>query len=363
MQEFGIFKGLCHYVADNVEDWKEKYVKIAIAGNSGTGKSSLINTLRGMRPGDKGAAKVGVTETTTEAVSYRFPNNDRIRIFDLPGMGTIHFPRQNYMEDMKVSTYDAFIIVTSERITENDVWFTKEIMSKNRHVCFVRTKIDTELANEKKDNPKGFVKEKCLAEMRNEIITTLKKELGPEKLCGIYLLSSRDKDRYDFPKLTDALQSHLNILGRAIRKFLGEHIKLVIDEKRELNKGGFLPQKIWQFMSGFSVPHTHKLSRDMEKIRLICLREFCLDNMSLELVSNETGISVDDLKAKLRTFKQDEDKAKKSGFQRVAYVMRYYHAMQRNLANMCDDMASDEMCLVNLKLDRVEEELSPLLSK
>ena len=40
-----------------------------------------------LRDDDDGAAKTGVTETTTEAAVYSHPTNDKIKFWDLPGIG------------------------------------------------------------------------------------------------------------------------------------------------------------------------------------------------------------------------------------------------------------------------------------
>jgi len=66
---------------------------VAITGNSGTGKSSLNNALRGLKPRDDGAAAVGVKETTLDPHGYDFePAGPEMRLWDLPGAGTPKFP-------------------------------------------------------------------------------------------------------------------------------------------------------------------------------------------------------------------------------------------------------------------------------
>lgn len=69
-----------------------------IIGPSGTGKSTLVNTLRGMRAKDAGAAKTGVTETTHKRQAYDMPNYPYAQIHDLPGGGTKAHPQSTYCE-------------------------------------------------------------------------------------------------------------------------------------------------------------------------------------------------------------------------------------------------------------------------
>jgi hypothetical protein len=40
-----------------------------------------------LKDDDEGAAKTGVTETTTEAAKYPHPTNSKITFWDLPGIG------------------------------------------------------------------------------------------------------------------------------------------------------------------------------------------------------------------------------------------------------------------------------------
>ena len=63
-KEFGL-DGLKRFMDDQLNAWSKESVKIAVTGQSGSGKSSLINRLRGFDSKDKKNplyAAVGVTE-------------------------------------------------------------------------------------------------------------------------------------------------------------------------------------------------------------------------------------------------------------------------------------------------------------
>jgi len=68
------------------------HYNIAIVGASGSGKSSIVNGLLGLMDKDAGAAKTGVTETTSNAKRYKHPNNENVILWDLPGGGTPKHP-------------------------------------------------------------------------------------------------------------------------------------------------------------------------------------------------------------------------------------------------------------------------------
>jgi len=97
-----------------VDIWENTEVKIAITGQSGSGKSSLINAIAGSK-----IAQVGFVETTMEPKEYKTENG--IILVDLPGCGTANFPFESYVNDMKLSEFDAIVLVTANRFYEADI--------------------------------------------------------------------------------------------------------------------------------------------------------------------------------------------------------------------------------------------------
>ncbi|WAR29385.1 IIGP5-like protein [Mya arenaria] len=85
-------------VDNDLSSWKNVQIEIAIAGESGSGKSSFINAVLGLTADDEGAAAVGCTETTMEVTKYVHPETQNIAFYDLPGIGTPKFPKDNYIE-------------------------------------------------------------------------------------------------------------------------------------------------------------------------------------------------------------------------------------------------------------------------
>ncbi|GMH40953.1 hypothetical protein BSKO_08857 [Bryopsis sp. KO-2023] len=88
-----------------LEKWhKVSEINLAVTGESGTGKSSLINALLGAN-----VAKTGVSETTgVPKKPYKLPIRDEgqervaINLWDLPGQGTMNFPADKYIKDLGV---------------------------------------------------------------------------------------------------------------------------------------------------------------------------------------------------------------------------------------------------------------------
>jgi len=106
-EEFDAAKVRVQYSAESLH--------FAICGPSGSGKSSLINALRGLKPGEPGAAPVGVIETTVKTTRYPDPRTvmpyPRFIWFDVPGAGTFNVPAWKYFNQQGLFIFDFIILV------------------------------------------------------------------------------------------------------------------------------------------------------------------------------------------------------------------------------------------------------------
>ena len=94
---------LQNYLKEKCDGWKKTKITIGVIGESHSGKSSFINTMRGLRSGDLGAAEVKNRECTREPTPYIYPANPLLTLWDLPGVGTNNFPQETYMDKMNFS--------------------------------------------------------------------------------------------------------------------------------------------------------------------------------------------------------------------------------------------------------------------
>ena len=90
------------YLKRKCDGWKNIKITIGVIGESHSGKSSFINTIRGLKPGEPGAAAVRNREWT-KPTPYDYPKNPLVTLWDLPGVGTYNFPQETYMEKINVS--------------------------------------------------------------------------------------------------------------------------------------------------------------------------------------------------------------------------------------------------------------------
>ncbi|PBK95244.1 P-loop containing nucleoside triphosphate hydrolase protein [Armillaria gallica] len=128
--------------------YKDGKFHLAIAGKSGTGKSSLINAFRGMGDDDEGSADVDVIESTTTVTPYPDPNPANPFIwFDIPGSGTVNCPDWSYFNDHGLYIFDAIIVLLGDRFTDGDLAILKNCKRYCIPTYIVRSKSDIHIAN------------------------------------------------------------------------------------------------------------------------------------------------------------------------------------------------------------------------
>ncbi|XP_048355972.1 LOW QUALITY PROTEIN: interferon-inducible GTPase 5-like [Sphaerodactylus townsendi] len=191
---------------------KNTTLEIAITGVSGAGKSSLVNALRGMTDFEDGAAETGETETTRKRDSYLHPTFPNVTMWDLPGIGTPNFEAKEYLKKVKFEKYDFFIIIASNRFTENDVLLAREIRKMNKRFYYVRTRVDSSIDSESKKP--NYSEEKCLEKIREYCCENLTQ--AGESNPRVFLISRWHLDKYDFPLLQETLEDELDDLKRDV---------------------------------------------------------------------------------------------------------------------------------------------------
>ncbi|KAJ8332764.1 hypothetical protein SKAU_G00416600 [Synaphobranchus kaupii] len=180
-------------------------LNIAVTGESGSGKSTFVNAFRGLGDEDEGAAKTGVVETTIELAVYPHPKYPRVKVWDLPGIGTPNFKADEYLQKVEFQRYDFFIIIISERFKVSNVQLATEIQRMKKRFYFVRSKIDNSINAEQRK--KDFDKDKTLSLIRQECIKGLQ-DNGVE-LPTVFLISGFDRQLYDFPLLEETMEKEL----------------------------------------------------------------------------------------------------------------------------------------------------------
>ncbi|XP_062383032.1 interferon-inducible GTPase 5-like [Sardina pilchardus] len=187
---------------EEVDRFDNIVLNIAISGESGAGKSSFVNAIRGLKDIDDGAACTGVVQTTRGYSPYPHPTMPNVTLWDLPGTGEPGFKANTYLKNVNFQKYDFFIIVSATRFRENDIMLAKEIQKKKKNFYFVRSKIDIDVQEEAQ---KGVTEGQTLQAIQRDCEKNLREIKSPH----VFLISSRDLNRFDFQKLIETLETDL----------------------------------------------------------------------------------------------------------------------------------------------------------
>lgn len=170
-----------------VEDEQKSSLRIALFGQPGSGKSSLINRLIG-----EPVAKTGVsTDVTVEANFYE---HGELLLVDLPGYGTSKFPANEWINTYNPKEFDLFLCVFSGKFHDADTNFFNELQESGRVCLFVRNMHD-----------QLWDPEKALEQIEEEIEKDVHLHVGTK--VPVYFTSCRTNQGLDL--LQDGIQSAL----------------------------------------------------------------------------------------------------------------------------------------------------------
>ncbi|KAL8219527.1 UNVERIFIED_CONTAM: hypothetical protein K2H54_026397 [Gekko kuhli] len=301
--EGGRMADVASKIMKNLEDLEKVYLNIAVTGESGSGKSSFVNSIRGLGDEDDGAAATGVVETTVKPTCYLHPKYPNVAIWDLPGIGTPNFQSDTYLEQVEFSRYDFFILISSERFKTNHVRLAQEIQKQGKRFYFVRSKVDADLDATKKRRPRAYNEEDILRQIRENCQVCLEAE-NMKSPC-IFLLSSWELSKYDFGLLEETLLQDLPRHKRHAFLLALPNISLEILRKKKKA----LQKQIWKLatvscgVAAVPIPGLAVvcdmtiLFKSLSEYR----KNFGLDNDSLERLAEKVGKPVKEIKEVIKS--------------------------------------------------------------
>lgn len=155
-------------------DWlSTRVLNWGVMGRVGVGKSTLINSLRGLQARNADAAPVGIGHTTRSPKPYNFVGDvatltrNMARLWDLPGAGTKDWPCSTYIRDAGLRHFDGVLFVTSDAFSEVEASLMQQLQEFKVPYYLVRNKVDQDVANNAEDNGRSL--EASLAEIRHEL--------------------------------------------------------------------------------------------------------------------------------------------------------------------------------------------------
>ncbi|XP_028633468.1 uncharacterized protein LOC114629589 [Grammomys surdaster] len=268
-------------------------LNIAVIGEVGAGKSSLINALQGVKADEEGAAATGVVCTTTERTPYPYAKCPSVTLWDLPGISFFALHPYDYLKKINFEEYDFFIIVSSVQLLLNDTLLAKAMVQMKKSFYFVVTHTDKIELNELRDNISSILK----------VVTN---EEPP-----LFLVSNFDVSHYDFPKLETTLLRELPDYKRHMFMVtLSIVTDSTIDQKKDMLKQKILKESK---MPKAIIPFRGLTQNDLEMLEqaLSDYRSFFgLDEASLENIAMVLNMTLEELKANIKSphlFSDDTD--------------------------------------------------------
>lgn len=128
--------------------YQEGHFHIAVAGVAASGKTSLINALRGVRNKESNAATMvpPTTDSTTLVVYPAFQLPDT-RLYELPGAGTLDMPEWQYFNAQGLYAFDAIILLFDTRFTATDIAILSNAKRFDIPTYITRSKADQHIRN------------------------------------------------------------------------------------------------------------------------------------------------------------------------------------------------------------------------
>ncbi|KAI4891116.1 hypothetical protein NFI96_032867, partial [Prochilodus magdalenae] len=124
---------------------------VGLLGETGCGSSSLLNSLLGLQNGEKGAASVGVTETTQEPAAYPYRECHNTLLWDLPGLGRVG-DLKNQSDDSglqeasllpsNLPACDVYVLVSPMRLGLGYIRLLEHLSSQGKSCYLVISKAD-----------------------------------------------------------------------------------------------------------------------------------------------------------------------------------------------------------------------------
>lgn len=122
-------------IRHRLDEENNAIVSVALFGQPGAGKSSLINKIVGKKVADVGVE----TDKTVNAARYETKG---LCFVDLPGYGTANFPKESYFDRFNIQQFDLFLCVTSGKLHQADTEFFQELAKRDKVCIFVVNKHD-----------------------------------------------------------------------------------------------------------------------------------------------------------------------------------------------------------------------------
>jgi len=168
----------------------EERLHFGISGVVKSGKSSLLNSFRGLTPRDHGAAGVGPSEKTRYITPYADPRSDYPFVwYDIAGFDTKSAPADNYFNQHGLFALDCILILIKDSFRKSDAAMIKQCRNLSIPTYIVRSFSDHHIRNIEDDTGDSY--EDARAEYIRDAEKNVREGLADFQLGGqrLYLVN------------------------------------------------------------------------------------------------------------------------------------------------------------------------------
>ncbi|UQN08788.1 GTPase [Deinococcus sp. QL22] len=275
----------------DLEEADRAEVRVAVFGQPGAGKSSLVNAILGVDE-----AVVGVhTDTTTGMSSHSTATVPGVEFCDLPGYGTARFPKETYFKEFKVDSFDVYLCVSSGKIVQSDAEFFRYLITHSQPCVFVVNQHD-----------QLWQKGKTTEQLEEEKIADIQKQVG----LGIRVIFTscrpdRDDNLKGIDEVKDAVLALLDdVKADRWRRSMQAKTEASLEAKKAASKRRVLKASMLAVVNGaLNIIPGLDIAVDMTVIRNMykeIRRDYGLTEKDLDGLGDYGGSEAEFLQALLR---------------------------------------------------------------
>ncbi|OWA51310.1 putative Interferon-inducible GTPase 1 [Hypsibius exemplaris] len=201
------------------------HYNFGVTGISGTGKSSFINAVRGLKSNEPGAAPVGEDETTLKIAPFPHASYPHIVLWDTPGCGTFKIPAADYFQEQQLFCFDFLIVIIGRNIKEDELAIAKEARKNNVPVFFVRSKADDSIANIVNDE--GVTRQQAVQKFKKIIEAQQENQLNKQGFPEVPLFAVSSRTLFNLFRVRTRAESETTQAANVIPDVVLDEHKLM----------------------------------------------------------------------------------------------------------------------------------------
>ena len=172
-------------------------INIAVVGLGSSGKSSLINAVRGLSKRDALATKVGFGSTLKIPAKNIVPGDQRRLLWELPAQTRM---TPEYVKMVQFEQYDGVFLCCNSLLCDYDLALARECHEVGIPCTVVRSNIDRDIEGDIDDHGDDHVEESLLGRIKNELQLQLQDKKMSFEIC---LTSNKSTRKWEFNRVLE----------------------------------------------------------------------------------------------------------------------------------------------------------------